>query len=383
MRWTFCIISVLLLAACYSPGSPQVGYHSKQPSAIKLPFDRLVPEPSQTKMIIDQPQKIYSSYYEEVKKFEVPDHSYRIDPKTENVIKVGKRGTILHIPPKCLVDKTGNPYSGEVILHYKEFSNSTEMAFSGINMWYKNGTEELRFNSAGMFELNATTLTGEAVFVGKDKKIDVDFNLVKNNPGTDFYRLDTKKNQWVKVSGLKREPVSQKDSSMVIIEPVFYWGDGRRLQLIDSTLRIKRTVKGDANCYFDPGHYYPDIVQNLSINRFGVYNCDQVYRLANKVTVNAKYVDAATSKELNNNKVLSLIDLNYNGAFSFDPIRFTCDAKSRNVLLLFTESGNLYYFSEESFHTQKIEGEKEVTFKMTNISEKVKSTEDLQKLLHL
>jgi hypothetical protein len=371
MKWIICFIPVLLLAACYSPNSNQYCHLPKRIVRIDWDTVRKGPPPLEKSKEVKS-EKIYTSYSEEVKNLQVPENTYRIDPQKENVVKVGKRGTTLHIAPNSLVDKNGQPYTGEVNLHYKEFSNSSEMAFSGINMWYKNSTDELRFNSAGMFEVKATTNNGEEIYVGKDKSIGVDFRLVKNNPGTDFYRLDEKNNKWTKVSGLTRQRDSLQTADVI---PIYWYVDGRKLVKTDNNMQNLGQI------YVDAGHSYPSIVQGLSINRFGIYNCDQVYRLANKIEVTAKYMDASTSKELKDLQVLSLIDLNFNGAFSFNPNQFTCDSKSRNVLLLFTTSGNLYYLSEEAFRSKNLESSGEVTFKMTNVSAKVKSTEDLQKLL--
>ncbi len=128
------------------------------------------------------------------------------------------------------------------------------------------------------------------------------------------------------------------------------------------------------------GHTYPDVVKGLNVKGFGVYNCDQIYRLANKVQVNANFVDES-GNAINDLMVLSLIDLNYNGAFSFDPKSFTCDAKGKNVLALFTQQGDLYILSHEDFTRMKISKSGTFTFRMKNMSSTIKSHQDLAKYL--
>src|ERR1035437_1263446 len=114
----------------------------------------------------------------------------------------------------------------------------------------------------------------------------------------------------------------------------------RRLYINDGD-RTSGTLIGDGWSCGNPGHTYPEIVKGLNVGSFGVYNCDQIYRPENKIDIIARYIDTE-GKEINLLHVLSLIDLKYNGAFSFDPQSFTCNPKGKNVLALFTKTGDLY-----------------------------------------
>ena len=108
----------------------------------------------------------------------------------------------------------------------------------------------------------------------------------------------------------------------------------------------------------------------------GVYNCDQIYRLAKRVQIKANYVDLEGNK-IKQLHVLSMIDLQYNGAFSFDPRNFVCDAKGKNVLVLFTKSGDLYIIGEQEFADMNIDRDGVYTFAMKKMTEEIKNSKDL------
>ena len=126
----------------------------------------------------------------------------------------------------------------------------------------------------------------------------------------------------------------------------------------------------------DAGHTYPDIVRGLNVSSFGVYNCDQIYRVGQPVNIMATYKDEAGNK-IEDLTVLSMIDLNYNGAFSFNPNQFMCSATGRNVLLLFTKAGRLYMLEEAGFKKMQITSNGNYAFTMKDVTEKIKGTKDL------
>jgi hypothetical protein len=126
----------------------------------------------------------------------------------------------------------------------------------------------------------------------------------------------------------------------------------------------------------DPGHTYPSIVKGLEISGFGVYNCDQVYRMKNTVTFYPFYVDES-GKEIKYPGVLSLINTKVNAAYSFDPSSVTFDLDAKNVFLLFTEFGKLYLLDENEFKKEELISSGKVTFKMKEVTEKIRSTNDL------
>ncbi|MFZ5551918.1 MAG: carboxypeptidase-like regulatory domain-containing protein [Bacteroidota bacterium] len=132
----------------------------------------------------------------------------------------------------------------------------------------------------------------------------------------------------------------------------------------------------------DPGHSYPNLVRGLQCETFGVFNCDQIYRVPDQLMVKASYVNEK-GKKIEEGHILSMIDLKFNGAFSFDPSYFTCSKSGRNVLLLFTNDKKLYALTEEEYKKMNISKSGEYTFAMQDITKKVKDPDDLKNFLGL
>ncbi len=76
-----------------------------------------------------------------------------------------------------------------------------------------------------------------------------------------------------------------------------------------------------------------------------------------------------------------MMDLNYNGAFSFDPKRFTCSGTGKNALVLFTKSGKLYIMEPSKFKEMNILKSGTYTFTMKEMTHEIKSSDDLAKYL--
>lgn len=133
----------------------------------------------------------------------------------------------------------------------------------------------------------------------------------------------------------------------------------------------------------DPGHTYPNLVRGLNTKRFGVYNCDQIYRIKSAKRMYPEYVDARTGESIDGKYVVSVIDLNYNGAFSFDPRNIVCNAKGRNVIVLFTKDKKTYLLPEKKFQMLDLSNNERPTFKMVDMTDELKSSEDLRKYLNL
>lgn len=78
--------------------------------------------------------------------------------------------------------------------------------------------------------------------------------------------------------------------------------------------------------------------------------------------------------------VACVIDLTYNGSFSFQPNNIICDPKGRNALVLFTKDKKVYFLDEQTFaKTEK--STLKVNFRMTEVTDSIKTPEDLKKLL--
>lgn len=133
----------------------------------------------------------------------------------------------------------------------------------------------------------------------------------------------------------------------------------------------------------DPGHTYPTIVKGLNSRNFGVYNCDQVYRIGDAVRVSPTYKDTQTGELINDGHVACVMDLTYNGSFSFHPNCLTLNEKGRNAILLFTKDKKTYLIDEEAFSKLDLHTAHTVELPMRNVTSMLKSPSDLKKLLNI
>lgn len=325
--------------------------------------------------------------------FEVPETfgtttlTFKVNPNADTILNVGQYGTKLYIPSNAFISQKGDLITSTVTINFQEYKNSAEMAFSRIPMTYEKGGEEFFFNSSGMFYIQGYA-NNEQIEIAENKSLTIDYFLAKQNLNIDFYRMQDDSSNWELVNEIQELPKPKinvsADSAIVqefAVEEVAFIGEGDIAEdtfvMEDNGNRTNATLLAEGA---DAGHTYPDIVKGLNISSFGVYNCDQIYRLPNRVNIIAKYEDENGAK-IKSPKILSLIDLNYNGAFSFAPNNFTCDSKGENVLLLFAESGELFLLEKGEFEKMNITENGEYLFKMKNVSSTISSTEDLASYL--
>ncbi len=379
----------------------------------------------------------------------VPFQSFTIEPHSAQTITVPNSRTKIHVPPNAFVDEAGSPVTTPVEIKFREYTNCAEIAFSNIPMTYKNGEEELRMSSAGMFEIEGYS-AGKEVNIAQGMALNVDYELAQKNPDLHFFALDENTQQWTKLHEIKKEaPANVAESAVKVIKkncdtlqavkketlppqgiaenalnnmPVVLqkeelktpkdWSEkdiaewkmlgGKTAEeaQLDRAKLFNRNVQANAVGFVDnpndrttatllgggmnvdPGHSYPDVVRGLQVRNFGVYNCDQIYRVKAPISIAAKYVDKA-GNEIENGHVLSLIDLKYNGAFSFNPQYFTCSAEGKNVLLLFTKSGDIYACPHSRMEQMDLTGGGNYEFEMDNITQLVSTTQDLKEYLGL
>ncbi|WP_300665973.1 hypothetical protein [Fluviicola sp.] len=280
-------------------------------------------------------------------------------------------GTQIQIPANAVIYEDGKPVSGNYTISYKEYRNAAEMAFSGIPMVFQDKTGEYQFNSAGMYEIRGMK-DGRPLEL--QKEIIVDFNCTKKEAGVNFYHMDDQTGEWAllqsELFAPKASPV-QATSVVTISRGVLR----RSKAPVDSITRSN--FEG-----LSPDNQYPNLVEGLRSEKFGVYNCDQVYRVANKVSISPKYLDASTQKAIKNDGVLCLIDKDINASFRFSPQNITCNSKGNNVFLLFTEAGEVFVFQNDQTNEQSLKA-KDPVFLMENITDKVKTSDDLKKYLSI
>ena len=132
----------------------------------------------------------------------------------------------------------------------------------------------------------------------------------------------------------------------------------------------------------DKGHTYPALVKGLNSADFGVYNCDQVYQLEQPLALSPTYVDE-NGVEITSKHVVCVMDLNFNGSFSFHPNNITCSGVGKNVILLFTDDKSVFMLSDESFAQLNLKGNLRPEFKMKNMTAVIKTSDDLKAYLKI
>lgn len=121
------------------------------------------------------------------------------------------------------------------------------------------------------------------------------------------------------------------------------------------------------------------LVQGLRCENFGVYNCDQIQRVNNRINVRPKFVDRKGIAILGI-YLLSMIDLNINAAFSFSPFDFKFQRGGKTVVLAFTMD-RFYAISADEFAAMDIKSSGDYTLKMQDITDQIKTTDDLKNYL--
>ena len=120
---------------------------------------------------------------------------FQISPTKDTVI-YHKSGSVISIPKDAFLDEKGNVITTPVALKFRMFSNPLDIYLAGIPMNFTNENgEELVFESAGMFEINASN-NGKAVQVNPNNKIKVDAVSFSDDPKFNRYDLDPETNTW-------------------------------------------------------------------------------------------------------------------------------------------------------------------------------------------
>lgn len=160
-----------------------------------------------------------------VKGLDVYPDVYSYSAMTGTAIRYGS-GTKLSIPAMAFEDANGTTVTGNVDITYREFRDPVDIVLSGIPMSYDSGGVAGDFESAGMFEINASQ-NGTEVFLKDDKQIGVEFAVVDTASTFNFYRLD-EKNGWEYITNTGKveqemAPVAQPDTTKGWSDAVTYY----------------------------------------------------------------------------------------------------------------------------------------------------------------
>lgn len=123
------------------------------------------------------------------------------------------------------------------------------------------------------------------------------------------------------------------------------------------------------------------IIRSFTIDGMGIWNCDQIKRLDNPVTVLASYEDksgkpfAASQTFIINKKINGVLQY-YNNEVSFSK-------SSDNIMIAVGENGEIAYLTAEELRQGKYKNQNPYTFSMNEPSEKTTSVAELKIALGL
>lgn len=344
--------------------------------------------------------------YDVPEEFKVEFEDYQIYPTEYTELYLDDGVSTIYIPEDAFVDLEGNVVEDPVTIKFRKYDNAADMAFSKIPMTYKGKC----FNSSGMFEIQGEA-NGQPVRIAHGKSLKIDYQLAQKNPDSDFYYL--KNNQWKLKADVPALSSSRQNEASSIppppppppvveevvedeyeeyIEVEYAYTDvpnedGMREVNKESYEKVLETMDvelatDDAEEPIFLSSPFPDVISGMNIENFGIYNFDQIYNLENKIDVVAKYQDK-NGKPIENLHTLSLIDLDFNGAFSFGPNRFICNAKGNNVLFLLDKDGGLYMLDIGKFEHMNISRSGEYTFTLKKMDGIIDNADDLAEYLGL
>ncbi len=335
----------------------------------------------------------------QLKAFETSFVSKKVSVQKGAIIQLKKSKSTLYIPENAVVDKDGNPVKGAYELQYRELRDRADMAFSGLPMNYKNQKTAEGLNSVGILEVRAFK-NGEELQLAPGKVLSLDYEVNKRAKDLDLYHLDETAEKWETTSEVVDLPKrgayteefdsiaykaaviahNEKFKNLIKADAVQRDKDEFKVETIfmpKGMKKLEKEERPDPNKYIVKHYKNPKLVEDLRLHSFGIYNCGQKYTIKNQIAVSADYTDLE-QMAIDNAHTLSIIDMNYNAAYSFKPEQFICNAKANNIFLLWSNDGKLYSFVKRAAIKMNTG---DYSFQMEDLSETIKNTSDLKRYL--
>lgn len=188
---------------------------------------------------------------------------FTIDPEKKNNL-LSKKGIKIAIPKNAFVTTDGNAPVGSVSVTVSEYHNPADILASGINMQYNCADGPIQMESAGMFNIEASS-AGKPLQIAQGKKIDVE--VPSENKDTDFnlYYFDTVTNTWKETQ--KTLPVKSPQNERTAV-PASKIQDEIDPQIYiewEASKPIKRKVNGEIISLVKPDCVYDNIYFNIPL----------------------------------------------------------------------------------------------------------------------
>jgi len=141
----------------------------------------------------------------------------------------------------------------------------------------------------------------------------------------------------------------------------------------------KRTIENQKSIDPTARGVIPGMIQELYLDGFGVFNCDQIHLLGKPIFV--KSIFKNKSGKVIEGRVVSLVDKNINSVLTYQPDYFAYNPKSKNVLVLFDIHDRKYVLNEEEMKKLPLENDSNVVIEIEDVTDRIKSSADLKKVM--
>lgn len=111
------------------------------------------------------------------------------NPRSNNILYF-TNGARVYVPANSLVFEDGTPVNTPVQLRYRQFNDEIDVLLSGITMHYDSAGKTQRFETAGMFQIDATS-NGRNVKIASGKELVLDMPSADTSGDYSFYTLNT------------------------------------------------------------------------------------------------------------------------------------------------------------------------------------------------
>jgi len=168
---------------------------------------------------------------------EIPFEDFTFKPDRPKIFTLPS-GTMIDIPKNAFTDESGKIVDEKVVLYYREFNTPTDILLSGIPMNYKTEEGDMPMQSAGMFEIRASTTTGEEVFPNPEQSISVSVLSTETEDDFNYYEMSDETGEW-----------EEKGKDEMDVVPEFYgdWSNmnfNATMPLLESPLLNVKVLNG-------------------------------------------------------------------------------------------------------------------------------------------
>ena len=124
------------------------------------------------------------------------------------------------------------------------------------------------------------------------------------------------------------------------------------------------------------------LISGLSAPNFGVYNCDQQKRIPNQISLQPSFFNKSSKSKIENLNTVNVIDRNLNASFSFGASNFVINKNGTTDLVFFDSEGKIYILESKELKSTDLKNGK-IDLYLTDVSDKVKTSDDLKAYLKL